>query len=149
MMDPELPSGDFTIVSVVNPDDKPQAQSKPQKRTRGRFICTPCHRRRLKCDKHQPCTRCIDSGYPSDCVYERRTDGTGGKPSTESREFNQSSPQPSSQPSSSPSPQPGFVSIISKDSARLNGVTHWSTIAFEVRTLGDRVLHPTSRIFMG
>lgn len=33
-------------------------------------MCIPCHRRKLKCDKGQPCSRCTQSGSADSCVYQ-------------------------------------------------------------------------------
>ena len=137
-MDRGLPFGYFSTFSIANPDQStPEAQSRPQKRKRRVFVSMPCHQRELECDKYQPCTRCIDFGSPSECVYQP-PDGAGPNPGVESREFHQPSPQPSLQPSSqaSPllSPHAATISIISKGRDRLNGVIHWSTIASEVRS---------------
>lgn len=40
-----------------------------KQRNRSTLVCTNCKRRKTKCDKKQPCTRCINSGKASTCTY--------------------------------------------------------------------------------
>ncbi|KAF2010895.1 hypothetical protein BU24DRAFT_427091 [Aaosphaeria arxii CBS 175.79] len=32
--------------------------------------CLPCHRRKVKCDREQPCNRCLIAGRSNDCIYQ-------------------------------------------------------------------------------
>lgn len=43
------------------------ASSQPKVRQRGSKACSPCRKRKIKCDGKQPCTGCSVYGY--DCVY--------------------------------------------------------------------------------
>lgn len=43
--------------------------SLPKKRNRTRTVCTFCKKRKVKCDKGQPCNACVKFGN-DDCVYE-------------------------------------------------------------------------------
>ncbi|KAJ4152727.1 hypothetical protein LMH87_009250 [Akanthomyces muscarius] len=42
----------------------------PSKRKRSVVSCTECHRRKQKCDRQQPCQRCIRREMPTQCYYE-------------------------------------------------------------------------------
>ncbi|WKT40331.1 hypothetical protein QSH57_005137 [Fusarium oxysporum f. sp. vasinfectum] len=33
------------------------------------FACLPCHSRKIKCDRHRPCGRCVSAGRASECHY--------------------------------------------------------------------------------
>lgn len=55
----------------------------PRKRQRLTLVCDNCKRRKIKCDKGQPCTSCIRSNLRSSCHY--------GTTSASKDDFNQSS----------------------------------------------------------
>ncbi|KAJ3494516.1 hypothetical protein NLG97_g4034 [Lecanicillium saksenae] len=42
----------------------------PRKRKRPMISCTECHQRKQKCDRQQPCSRCIKREIPEKCSYE-------------------------------------------------------------------------------
>ena len=50
-----------------------QARVVPPSRRRDKPIvsCTLCRRRKLKCDRQQPCKTCIDRGLALSCIYVR------------------------------------------------------------------------------
>lgn len=50
-----------------------QARIVPPSRRRDKPIvsCTLCRRRKLKCDRQQPCKTCIDRGLALSCIYVR------------------------------------------------------------------------------
>jgi hypothetical protein len=111
---PDQPAGYFSTFPL-DPSRSPETQSRPQKRNRRVFVCIPCHRRKLKCDKGQPCARCVMSDTPEECVYRQTQAGARRDHNADSR----GAPHQSEQ--------------SSKVGPRLEGVTHWSAIAFEVR----------------
>lgn len=44
-----------------------------KKRQRVVIVCNNCHRKKVKCDKRQPCSRCIKLGIDSSCSYSLTT----------------------------------------------------------------------------
>ena len=47
------------------------AQRRPITRNRELLACTECRRRKLKCDRHAPCTACAKRGDEASCTYQR------------------------------------------------------------------------------
>ncbi|KAK0734878.1 hypothetical protein B0T26DRAFT_84986 [Lasiosphaeria miniovina] len=129
-MDPDQPGGFFSTFSIVDPAASAQeGLSRPQRRNRRVFVCIPCHRRKLKCDKAQPCSRCIQAGSSGECVYQRGTSSRHNEePSTDAEDTLpvRGGPQRSSQASITPVP-----SDASERKARLSGASHWAAIARE------------------
>ncbi len=67
----EIPAGYFSTFSIVDPNSPaPESLVRAQKRNRRVFVCIPCHRRKLKCDKLLPCSRCVAAGIAGDCSYQ-------------------------------------------------------------------------------
>ncbi|OAA68737.1 Zn(2)-C6 fungal-type DNA-binding domain protein [Niveomyces insectorum RCEF 264] len=67
----DIPAGFFSTFSIVDPNNPaPENVVRAQKRNRRVFVCIPCHRRKLRCDKLQPCTRCVAAGIAGECVYQ-------------------------------------------------------------------------------
>ncbi|GAB1310148.1 Oleate activated transcription factor 3 [Madurella fahalii] len=144
-MDPDQPAGYFSTFSVLDLSRGTlEGLGRPQRRNRRVFVCIPCHRRKLKCDKGQPCARCVQSNSADECVYQQHPPGSGRDSSTDSGRTPQHSAQPS--PQSTPA-----AASTSEGEPRLDGVTHWSTIAFEFRegwpyiSGTDREWEPTYR----
>ena len=123
-MEPDQPAGYFSTFPLDPSLSTRAIQSRPQKRNRRVFVCIPCHRRKLKCDKGQPCARCVLSDTPEECVYQEPPTGARWDPSADSK----GAPRQSAQSS----PRVAAALISSEPRHRLEGVTHWSTIAFEV-----------------
>ncbi|KAK4042190.1 oleate activated transcription factor 3 [Parachaetomium inaequale] len=118
------PAGYFSTFSLFDPNRSTLGgQSRPQKRNRRVAVCIPCHRRKLKCDKGQPCSRCVLSKMPDECVYQQLPAGARRGTSTEPRG---TPPQ-----SAHSSPQTAAASISVEAKPRVDGVTYWRTIAFE------------------
>lgn len=44
-----------------------------RRRSRTPKACYPCRRRKVKCDRGEPCDKCSDRGYPDLCVYTARS----------------------------------------------------------------------------
>lgn len=124
-MESDQPAGYFSIFSLDPSRSTRETQSRPQRRNRRVFVCIPCHRRKLKCDKGQPCGRCVLSDTPEECVYQQPPAGARRDPSADSR----GAPRQSAQSS----PRIAAASVGSEAKPRLEGVTHWRSIAFEVR----------------
>ncbi|KAK3936529.1 hypothetical protein QBC46DRAFT_419110 [Diplogelasinospora grovesii] len=85
-------------------------------------VCTPCHQRKLKCNKGQPCSRCAQSGTPGKCIYQQ-TPGKRQEPGAKPKW----TPCPEAQITRQPSPN----SSRSGGGARLDGATSWTSIACE------------------
>ena len=51
------------------------AQRRTITRNRELLACTECRRRKLKCDRHKPCTSCARRGDKASCTYQRLTNG--------------------------------------------------------------------------
>lgn len=118
-MEHEKPAGFFSTFSISDPDGSTrEGHGRTQRRNRRVFVCIPCHRRKLKCDKAQPCSRCVASGAPNDCIYQQ---SSGQKP--EPGGEGDSTSRPESHSTRQPSPE--------LSEPRLDGVTHWRSIARE------------------
>lgn len=48
---------------------EPTSIHKKKNRNRSTIVCTNCKKRKTKCDKKQPCSKCIASGRQDSCVY--------------------------------------------------------------------------------
>ncbi|EPE07183.1 zinc c6 transcription factor [Ophiostoma piceae UAMH 11346] len=67
----EIPAGYFTTFSLSDPNGlTPETLVRAQRRNRRVFVCIPCHRKKLKCDKLSPCSRCLAAGIPNECSYQ-------------------------------------------------------------------------------
>ena len=100
-----------------------------------------CHRRKLRCDKRQPCSRCVQAGSPEDCTYQSLPSESKKTPSVEPSEdlchslsdsFSSSEILPSVPIAIKP------FHRANDGRARISGTTHWSTIASEVCMTGSR-----------
>ncbi|KAK2033222.1 hypothetical protein LX32DRAFT_725415 [Colletotrichum zoysiae] len=62
-------------------DTAEKDKSLPRRRRRERrmLVCLECHRRKLKCDKKQPCNRCIANDTPLKCAYVKPGEVSGHK----------------------------------------------------------------------
>lgn len=67
---PAPPPGYQTTVFRAQPTEG--AQRKIQKRNRPPVSCLLCRTRKVKCDRQQPCERCIKSGEANFCEYAPR-----------------------------------------------------------------------------
>ncbi|KAI1179186.1 fungal-specific transcription factor domain-containing protein [Nemania sp. FL0916] len=67
---PPPPPGYQTTVFRAQPTEG--AQRKIQKRNRPPVSCLLCRTRKVKCDRQQPCERCIKSGEANFCEYAPR-----------------------------------------------------------------------------
>ncbi len=155
-MSPEAPAGYFSTFSILDPSNSAEGQARAQKRNRRVFVCIPCHKRKLRCDKASPCGRCVSSGTPADCIYQPFPSAAKSRPRAHSREQSQSQSQsqPPSQPPSQQSSQPSLSreqtrtppAIGPRDRCRASyrpadgratvyGSTHWANIASEVGCL--------------
>lgn len=126
----EKPAGFFTTFSILDPNGTHEGNPRAQKRNRRVFVCIPCHRRKLKCDKGQPCSRCAQSGSTDECVYQPLPNSTAVK-----RESVTPEPTKERFPSKgSPRIQDRTRSSyrVSDGKARVSGSTHWAKIACEV-----------------
>ena len=70
-MDPTDPE-DSAFTGESNASGSGSAPS--TKRTRVLLSCGPCRASKLKCDRAQPCTRCLKKARPTDCVYTPKPD---------------------------------------------------------------------------
>jgi hypothetical protein len=51
-----------------------------QSNKRAQKSCGPCRARKVRCNRDSPCVRCIKSGYPNLCIYDRRGTTSGPCP---------------------------------------------------------------------
>ncbi|KAK1754149.1 fungal-specific transcription factor domain-containing protein, partial [Echria macrotheca] len=117
-MDAAEPAGFFSTFSIADPDGSVQeGLGRTQRRNRRVFVCIPCHRRKLKCNKLQPCPRCVKSRTPEKCVYQ-------GIPS----QNQEAAPSPAPR---SPTATPG--ESRNELQARLEGATHWRSVASQFK----------------
>ena len=56
-------------MSEPSPSSKPSPDGPPRKRKRKTYSCIDCRRRKLKCDREQPCSRCQKEGHPQTCIF--------------------------------------------------------------------------------
>ncbi|GAA5967920.1 hypothetical protein JCM3765_001787 [Sporobolomyces pararoseus] len=45
-------------------------QVQPKKKSKQVLSCSECKRRKIKCDRTQPCSACVKRGAPNDCCWE-------------------------------------------------------------------------------
>ncbi|KAK4193508.1 hypothetical protein QBC35DRAFT_108460 [Podospora australis] len=127
-MSAEQPAGYFSTFSILDPNrNNPEGPGKPQKRNRRVYVCIPCHRRKLKCDKGQPCSRCIQADAADECVYQKFPFGSKQDAGSESGDT------PRTPGRASPRVTPVPTGGGGEGKARLHGMTHWNNIAFEFR----------------
>lgn len=126
IMAPDQPGGYFSTFSILDSsgstDDR---RNKGQRRNRKVSVCIPCHRRKLKCDKGQPCSRCSLSGSPEECVYQEQ-------PSTEGRGDVKRDPRRNDTQYRRARSSTTATRVNEGLERRLQGVTHWRTIASDV-----------------
>ncbi|KAH6651055.1 hypothetical protein F5144DRAFT_72228 [Chaetomium tenue] len=118
----EAAAGYFSTFSLTDSDrSKLDAQRIPKKRNRRVCVCLPCHRRKLKCDKGQPCSRCVLSDSTEKCVYQPPPARASRSTSVESRKT----------PLHSARSSPQLVTdlVYTEAKPQLHGVTHQRTIA--------------------
>lgn len=127
----EKPAGFFTTFSILDLNGTHEGNPRAQKRNRRVFVCIPCHRRKLKCDKGQPCSRCTQSGSSDECVYQPLPNSTTVKRESSTPEpLNESSSPPKSGPRAQDRTRSSYR--FSDGKARVSGSTHWAKIACEV-----------------
>ena len=56
-------------MSEPEPIYKASPDGHAKKRKRKTYSCIDCRRRKLKCDREQPCGRCQKEGHPQTCVF--------------------------------------------------------------------------------
>lgn len=67
----DIPAGYFTTFSLSDLNGlTPETLVRTQRRNRRVFVCIPCHRKKLRCDKLLPCSRCLAAGIPDECSYQ-------------------------------------------------------------------------------
>lgn len=124
-MDPGKQGGYFSTFSIADPDGSTrEGLGRTQRRNRRVFVCIPCHRRKLKCDKAQPCSRCVASGTPNECVYQQ----VPGQKQEQALERD-GTPKPEAQSTRQATPDPARSATRP---SRLDGPTHWRGVAREV-----------------
>lgn len=126
-MSPEPPAGYFSTFSILDPNNtSPEGHPRSQKRNRRVFVCIPCHKRKLKCDKRLPCSRCVASGNAEDCVYQPF-------PSSPKQDATPERETPAMTPPRSAAKQ-YIKARVSPATSRFpgHGSTYWATVASEV-----------------
>ena len=51
------------------PNTSPDGTAITRKRKRKTYSCIDCRRRKLKCDREQPCGRCVKESHPQTCTF--------------------------------------------------------------------------------
>ncbi|TLS28022.1 hypothetical protein PpBr36_00282 [Pyricularia pennisetigena] len=114
------PAGFFSTFSVVDPNGNNGFENgvgvggttRAQKRNRRVFVCIPCHKRKLKCDKNLPC------GSPyAGCRQE---------PTIERRSSSRASSRTGTKDH-----QPRYAYRSSDGKCRATGISHWTVVASE------------------
>ena len=62
-------------MSEPSPGQKASPDGPPRKRKRKTYSCINCRRRKLKCDREQPCSRCQKEGHPQNCIFNAEDGG--------------------------------------------------------------------------
>ena len=57
--------------STMSSDAQPRIVPPSRRRDKPIVSCTLCRRRKLKCDRQQPCKTCVDRGLALSCTYVR------------------------------------------------------------------------------
>ncbi|KAI0472698.1 fungal-specific transcription factor domain-containing protein [Xylariaceae sp. FL0804] len=90
------PANYQTAVFRAQPSDGPQR--KIQKRNRPPVSCLLCRTRKVKCDRQQPCERCVRSGEANFCEYAPRAARKARAPEPRSHADPRSRSEPMSRP---------------------------------------------------
>ncbi len=132
-MESEAPAGYFSTFSILDPNNiSAEGATRPHRRNRRVFVCLPCHRRKLRCDKKQPCSRCVASGAPGDCVYQPFPSTAAAAESTPTPRFREGPDATTTPPRVSLGNRCRADYRHSDGRARVSGPTHWANIASEV-----------------
>ncbi len=128
-MSPEVPAGYFSTFSILDPNSSAEGQARAQKRNRRVFVCIPCHKRKLRCDKGLPCSRCVASGSSADCNYQPFPSAAKARPRAPEQVSREQSRTP---PSIGPQERSKATYRARDGRAAVHGSTHWAKIASEV-----------------
>lgn len=115
------------------PGAGPQDAPRPRKRQRKVLSCDACHRQKVRCDRQQPCSRCIAGGRSEQCTYQG-----GNEPPAITNKAAAVTQQPSPAASdsttsiSTKTPRQPIGTVWRKGRARFSGTTHWAQLAFQV-----------------
>ncbi|KAH6651555.1 fungal-specific transcription factor domain-containing protein [Truncatella angustata] len=130
-----------------------------RRRDKTRFSCHTCHRRKLKCDRKQPCARCVKSGCGISCTYVGSFLSTGVSPScrplaplsaeqpvVHDTYQRQASPTTNDLEASIPSPAIALSDLVSDLRGNLDlgnsesgykATSHWTSILNDVREVEE------------
>lgn len=61
------------LYPTMSSDSQPRIVPPSRRRDKPIVSCTLCRRRKLKCDRQQPCKTCVDRGLALSCTYVRNT----------------------------------------------------------------------------
>ena len=130
-------------------------------RNRESLACTECRRRKLKCDRHSPCTSCAKRGDGASCAYRRLANGLehehgrrvhaeerlehlerlvqelaqhGDASAPRGQTLSQVVDQPASQAGSN-----GEHQVRMSDAIVYNGSTHWSAMLEDIQGLRSTI----------
>ncbi len=126
-MNTEAPAGYFSTFSIIDPSGTAEGQVRAQKRNRRVFVCIPCHKRKLRCDKGSPCARCVSSGSIADCIYQPFP--SAAKPQRQAPSRSSSRDQTRTPPAITPADRCQATYRHSDGRAVVYGSTHWAKIA--------------------
>ncbi|KAK9782695.1 putative Fungal-specific transcription factor domain-containing protein [Seiridium cardinale] len=122
--------------SVFRAQPSDGAQRKIQKRNRPPVSCLLCRTRKVKCDRQQPCERCVKSGEAAFCEYAPRA---ARKPRSESR------PQPDNRPKHEAVSRPVLQVRLQKLEEMVSGLVHNTENALDTPSSLDQRTDGESR----
>jgi hypothetical protein len=123
-------------ISNLTPDSfaegaEPIEIQRPRKRQRKVLSCDSCHRQKVKCDRQQPCSRCIAGNRSEQCSYTGLDSGaTLGNQNVPIQQ-----PSPATSDATTPAQKPEkapIATIYRKGRAHFSGLTHWAQLAIKV-----------------
>ncbi|KAL9621343.1 MAG: hypothetical protein Q9160_004234 [Pyrenula sp. 1 TL-2023] len=129
-----------------------------RKITRNRELraCTECRKRKLKCDRHSPCSSCVRREEAASCIYEKKFEGPQSEYERRLRaearlghleqlvqELSQPRQAPTdlSQSESGPRTTQGTGNEVPIDLA-YSGATHWSSMLEDIEELREAIMEP-------
>ena len=98
-----------------------------RRRNRTVLACERCHQLKVKCDRRQPCRRCVSSGKAEECSFQSTS---APKQIATPPTSNDESPRQTDSDTSSRTMPSG---CYSEGKARFAGIMHWAKLVREVK----------------
>ncbi|GAA5928234.1 Zn(II)2Cys6 transcription factor [Sporobolomyces koalae] len=67
---PDQSARQYKKARKTSPSPAGEVDTQPKKRTKQILSCSECKRRKIKCDRCQPCSACVKRGAPHECCWE-------------------------------------------------------------------------------